>query len=90
MGRGGGANIMTHPAVGKSWSLTHDGARVLGGGLKKETRAPVCLRYKEGPALRLSYEVSLYIFLVPPKGHPVYTLTNFKKEPYIHSPKTVI
>ena len=29
-----------------------------------------------------------YIFLVPPKGHQVYTLTNIKKEPYIHSPKT--
>ena len=35
----------------------------------------------------LGYEVG-YIFLVPPKGHPVYTLTNFKKEPYIHSPRT--
>ena len=23
------------------------------------------------------------------KGHAVYTLTNFKREPYIHSPKTV-
>ena len=30
-----------------------------------------------------------YIFLVPPKGHQVYTLTKFKKEPYIHSPRTV-
>ena len=28
-----------------------------------------------------------FIFLVPPKGHPVYTLTNIKKEPYVHSPK---
>ena len=28
-----------------------------------------------------------YIFVVPPKGHPIYTLTKFKKEPYIHSPK---
>ena len=28
-----------------------------------------------------------YIFVVPPKGHPIYTLTNVKKEPYIHSPK---
>ena len=31
-----------------------------------------------------------YIFLVPPKGHQVSTLTNIKKEPYIHSPKTEI
>ena len=30
------------------------------------------------------------IFLVPPKGHPRYTLTTTKKEPYIHSPKTVM
>ena len=36
-----------------------------------------------------SYEVG-NVFLVPPKGHPIYTLTNIKKEPYIHSPKTVI
>ena len=35
------------------------------------------------------YEVG-YIFLVPPKGHQVYTLTNTKKEPYIHSPITEI
>ena len=35
------------------------------------------------------YEVG-FIFLVPPKGDPAYTLTNFKKEPYIHSPKTEI
>ena len=35
------------------------------------------------------YDVG-FIFLVPPKGHPVYTLTNIEKEPYIHSPKTVI
>ena len=34
------------------------------------------------------YEVG-FIFLVPPKGHQVYTLTNIKKEPNIHSPKTV-
>ena len=31
-----------------------------------------------------------YIFRVSPKGHPVYTLTNIKKEPYIHSPVTEI
>ena len=31
------------------------------------------------------YEVE-YIFLVPPKGHTIYALTNIKKEPYIHSP----
>ena len=35
-----------------------------------------------------------FIFLVPPKGHPIYiyiyTLTNIKQEPYMHSPKTVI
>ena len=30
------------------------------------------------------------MFLVSPKGHQVYTLTNLKKEPYIHSPITVI
>ena len=29
-------------------------------------------------------------FLVSPKGHQVYTLTNIKKEPYIHSAITVI
>ena len=39
--------------------------------------------------LRNPYEVG-YIFLVPPTGHQVYTLTNMIKEPYIHSPKTVI
>ena len=26
-----------------------------------------------------------YIFLVPPKGHPRYTLTKIKKEPYVHN-----
>ena len=31
------------------------------------------------------YEVG-YIFLVPPKGDQVYTLTNIGKEPEIHSP----
>ena len=32
-----------------------------------------------------------FTFLVPPKRHPVYTLTtNFEKEPYIHSPITEI
>ena len=36
-----------------------------------------------------SYDVR-YIFRVPPKGHPMYTLTNIEREPYIHSPKTVI
>ena len=35
------------------------------------------------------YEVG-YICLVPPKGHPVYTLTNIQKEPFMHSPKTEI
>ena len=29
-------------------------------------------------------------FLYPPKGHQVYEITNVKKEPYIHLPKTVI
>ena len=31
------------------------------------------------------YEVG-FIFLVSPKGHSIYTLTNNQKEPYIHSP----
>ena len=35
------------------------------------------------------YEVG-FIFLVSPKGHQVYTLTNIETEPYIHSPITVI
>ena len=35
------------------------------------------------------YEVG-YIFLVSPKGHQTYSLTNIKKEPSIHSPKAVI
>ena len=34
-------------------------------------------------------EVGL-ILLVPPKGHPVHTLTKIKKEPSIHSPKAEI
>ena len=41
----------------------------------------------QSPDMLTSYEVG-FIFLVPPKGHPVYTLTKIKKEPYMHSPKT--
>ena len=31
-----------------------------------------------------------FVYLVSPKGHPIYTLTNFEKEPCTHSPITVI
>ena len=45
--------------------------------------------FPSSTSARKPYEVG-YIFLVPPKGHQVYTLTNISKEPYIHSPKTEI
>ena len=31
-----------------------------------------------------------FIFLVPPTEHPINTLTNMKKKPYIYSPITVL
>ena len=40
--------------------------------------------------LRLGLYHVGFIFLVSPKGHQIYTLTNIQKEPYIHSPKAEI
>ena len=53
-------------------------------GLLKQIVVPFSRLMPGGP-----YEVG-FKFLVSPKGHPIYALTNIKKEPYVNSPITVM
>ena len=46
------------------------------------------MKKQDGSPKHSAHEVG-YISLVSPKGHRVYTLTNIKKEAYIHSPMAV-